>query len=99
MIELFNIILGVFGYIILGYFINKLKLLPKKLINYFDYIGFNIFLPLALIIYFWQVSFPEVDSSGLMIAFFVSGTIIFFIGFFLVDIFFLTKQMTVHYLV
>ena len=88
MIDLINIISGVFGYILLGYLINKFKLLPKKFINYFDYIGFNILLPLALIIYFWQVSFPEVDSSGLMIAFFVSGTIIFFIGFFFSRIFF-----------
>ena len=52
MIDLINIISGVFGYILLGYLINKFKLLPKKFINYFDYIGFNILLPLALIIAF-----------------------------------------------
>ena len=37
MIELFNIVASVFGYIILGYLVNKLKLLPKKYINYFDF--------------------------------------------------------------
>ena len=91
MIDLLNIIAGVFGYILLGYVINKLKLLPKKFINYFDYTGFNIFLPLALIVYFWQVSFPEINSGGLMIAFFVSGTVIFFIGFFFSRFFFSYK--------
>ena len=83
MIELFNIVASVFGYIIFGYIINKLKLLPKKYINYFDFTGFNILLPLALIVYFWQVSFPEIDSAGLMISFFASGIIISMIGFFI----------------
>ena len=87
MIELFNIVSGVFGYIVVGYIINKLNLLPKKYINYFDFTGFNILLPLALIIYFWQVSFPEVDSTGLMISFFASGIIIFIIGFFISKLF------------
>ena len=83
MIELFNIVASVFGYIIFGYLVNKLKLLPKKYINYFDFTGFNILLPLALIVYFWQVSFPDVNTSGLMIAFFGSGTLIFIIGFYI----------------
>ena len=87
MIELFNIVAGVFGYIIFGYIINKLKLLPKKYINYFDFTGFNILLPLALIVYFWQVSFPEINSSGLVISFFVSGIIISIIGFFISKLF------------
>jgi len=87
MIELFNIVAGVFGYIIFGYIINKLKLLPKKYVYYFDFIGFNILLPLALVAYFWQVSFPKVDSNGLMISFFASGIIIFIIGFFISKLF------------
>ena len=33
MIELFNIVASVFGYIIFGYLVNKVKLLPKKYIN------------------------------------------------------------------
>ncbi len=81
MIELFNIVASVFGYIIFGYLVNKLKLLPKKYINYFDFTGFNILLPLALVAYFWQVSFPNINSIGLVISFFGSGTIIFIIGF------------------
>ena len=82
MINLLNIILGVFGYILLGYIINLINIFPKKYLNYFDFTGFNILLTLALIAYFWQVSFPAINSAGLMIAFFVSGTIVFLIGFF-----------------
>lgn len=82
MINLLNIILGVFGYILLGYIINLINIFPKKYLYYFDFTGFNILLPLALIAYFWQVSFPAINSAGLMIAFFVSGTIVFLIGFF-----------------
>ena len=83
MIDLFNIVSSVFGYILFGYFVNKLKLLPRKYIYYFDFIGFNIFLPLALIIYFWQVSFPEINSGGLIFSFFASGILIYVIGFFI----------------
>ena len=53
MIDLFNIVSSVFGYILFGFFVNKLQILPKKYIDYFDFTGFNILLPLALIIYFW----------------------------------------------
>jgi predicted permease len=49
--------------------------------DYFDFTGFNILLPLALIIYFWQVSFPQIDSIGLIISFFASGIFIFITGF------------------
>ena len=53
----------------------------KKYIDYFDFTGFNILLPLALIIYFWQVSFPQINSIGLIISFFASGIFISMIGF------------------
>ena len=81
MIELLNIVSSVFGYILFGFFLNKLQILPKKYIDYFDFTGFNILLPLALIIYFWQVSFPKIDSIGLIISFFASGIFIFITGF------------------
>ena len=81
MIDLLNIVSSVFGYILFGFFVNKLQILPKKYIDYFDFIGFNILLPLALIIYFWQVSFPQIDSIGLIISFFASGIFIFITGF------------------
>ena len=81
MIDLLNIVSSVFGYILFGYFVNKLQILPKKYIDYFDFTGFNILLPLALIIYFWQVSFPQIDSIGLIISFFASGIFIFITGF------------------
>ena len=54
MINLLNIILGVFGYILLGYIINLINIFPKKYLYYFDFTGFNILLPLALIAYFWH---------------------------------------------
>ena len=82
MIELLKIIAGVFGYITIGYIINKINIFPKKLTEYFDLLCFNILLPLALICYFWQVTFPSINSFGLMLSFFGSGIIIFFTGFF-----------------
>lgn len=81
MIDLLNIVSSVFGYILFGFFVNKLQILPKKYIDYFDFTGFNILLPLALVIYFWQVSFPQIDSIGLIISFFASGIFIFITGF------------------
>ena len=81
MIDLLNIVSSVFGYILFGFFVNKLQILPKKYIDYFDFTGFNILLPLALIIYFWQVSFPQINSIGLIISFFASGIFIFVTGF------------------
>ena len=81
MIDLLNIVSSVFGYILIGFFVNKLQILPKKYIDYFDFTGFNILLPLALIIYFWQVSFPQINSIGLIISFFASGIFISMTGF------------------
>ena len=81
MIDLLNIVSSVFGYILFGFFVNKLQILPKKYIDYFDFTGFNILLPLALIIYFWQVSFPQINSIGLIISFFASGIFISITGF------------------
>ena len=82
MIELLKIIAGVFGYITIGYIINKINIFPKKLTEYFDLLCFNVLLPLALICYFWQVTFPSINSFGLMLSFFGSGIIVFFTGFF-----------------
>ena len=87
MIDLLNIVSSVFGYILFGFFVNKLQLLPKKYIYYFDFVGFNIILPLALIIYFWQVSFPQINSIALIFSFFASGIFIFMTGFFISKIF------------
>ena len=81
MIDLLSIVSSVFGYILFGFFVNKLQILPKKYIDYFDFTGFNILLPLALIIYFWQVSFPQINSIGLIISFFASGIFISMTGF------------------
>ena len=83
MIELLKIIAGVFGYITIGYIINKINIFPKKLTEYFDLLCFNVLLPLALICYFWQVTFPTINSFGLMLSFFGSGIIVFFTGFFI----------------
>ena len=37
MIDLLNIVSSVFGYILFGFFVNKLQILPKKYIDYFDF--------------------------------------------------------------
>ncbi len=81
MIELINIIFEVFGYIGIGYLINKINIFPKKFIYYFDLLCFNFFLPLALISYFWQVTFPSINSTGLMLSFFGSGILVFVFAF------------------
>ena len=83
MIDLISIIAGVFGYIGAGYIINKTNIFSKRITEYFDLLCFNILLPLALISYFWQVTFPPINSTGLMLSFFGSGIIIFAIGFFI----------------
>ena len=83
MISLFYTVSGVFGYILLGYIIRKLNFFSNKIIKIFDFISFNILLPIALIVNFWTIKFPEILIYQILIAFFGSGIIIFIIGFYL----------------
>ena len=79
--SLFYVILSVFSYVILGFIIKKYLNVSKKIIIKFDYLSFNILLPLALITYFWQINFPSFNTLSLLFAFFGAGIIVFFIGY------------------
>ena len=80
--NLFFAVIGVFGYIIIGYFIKKLNIIPNLIEKNFNLISFNILLPIALITNFWKIEFPEILVYQLLISFFGAGIIIFIIGFF-----------------
>ena len=78
---MFEAIFSVFVFVITGYIIKKSNILNQKIIEGFNYISFNVLLPLALITYFWKIEFPEINPFYLMSSFFGSGIIIFAIGF------------------
>ena len=79
--SLIYVIFSVFGYVIIGFIIKKFINLSEKITSKFDYLSFNILLPLALITYFWQIEFPRINTLLLLVAFFGSGIIVFIIGF------------------
>ena len=79
--NLIYVIFSVFGYVIIGYVIKKFLNVSEKITNKFDYLSFNILLPLALITYFWQIEFPQINTFLLLISFFGGGILVFLIGF------------------
>ena len=79
--SLIYVIFSVFGYVIIGFIIKKFLNLSEKISNKFDYLSFNILLPLALITYFWQIEFPQINTLLLLISFFSGGILVFLIGF------------------
>jgi len=81
--ELIEIIFSVFGYVIAGYIIRKINIIPDRLIKWFDFISFNILLPLALVAYFWKIQFPTINTFHLLFSFFGSGVLVFLIGFYI----------------
>ena len=83
MTDLFVIILNVFGYVIAGYIIRKINIIPDRIVKWFDFSSFNILLPLALVTYFWKIQFPTINTFHLLFSFFGSGIIVFFIGFYI----------------
>ena len=89
--SLIYVIFSVFGYVILGFIIKKFINLSEKIFSKFDFLSFNILLPLALITYFWQIEFPKIDTLLLLISFFGSGILIFIIGFQVGNLFFKYK--------
>ena len=82
MISLLSIIIGVFGYILIGFVIKKINIIPDQFSKIYNYVSFNVLLPLALITNFWTITFPELIVHQLILAFFGAGIIIFLIGFF-----------------
>ena len=89
--SLIYVISSVFGYVILGFVIKKFTNLSEKITSKFDYLSFNILLPLALITYFWQIEFPKINILLLLISFFGSGILVFIIGFQVGKLFFKYK--------
>ena len=89
--SLIYVIFSVFGYIILGFVIKKFSNISEKITSKFDYLSFNILLPLALITYFWQIEFPRIKTLLLLISFFGSGILVFIIGFQISNVFFKNK--------
>ena len=58
-----NIILpifSVFGYILIGFILKKTNIIKSKYEKLFSSLSFNFLLPLALIVNFWQISFPKI---------------------------------------
>ena len=74
---MFEAIFSVFAFVIAGYTIKKTGILKEKITKSFDYISFNVLLPLALIAYFWEIEFPNIPIVNLMFSFFGAGIIIF----------------------
>ena len=83
MTSLISAVLSVFIYIIIGYVIKKINIIPDKFTKVFDYFSFNILLPIALITNFWLIKFPDVIIYKLIFAFFGAGIMVFVLGFFI----------------
>jgi len=82
MTSLLTTVFGVFGYILVGFIIKKINIIPDQFSKIYNYVSFNVLLPLALITNFWTIKFPELIVHQLILAFFGAGIIIFLIGFF-----------------
>ena len=82
MTSLLSTIIGVFGYILIGFVIKKINIIPDQFSKIYNYVSFNVLLPLALITNFWTITFPELIVHQLILAFFGAGIIIFLLGFF-----------------
>ena len=88
MSSLISTIIGVFGYIFLGFLLKKIDIIPEKIFKYYNSISFNFLLPIALLTNFWSITFPKLIVYELFIVFFSSGIIIFILGFFISKKFF-----------
>ena len=83
MTNLLSAVVSVFIYIIIGYIIKKSNIFPYSITKIFEYLSFNILLPIALITNFWLIEFPNIIVYGLIFAFFGAGIIVFALGFFI----------------
>ena len=89
--------MGVFGYVLAGYIVKKINVVPSKIEKIFSSISFNVLLPLALIVNFWLIIFPNVLVIRLVISFFGAGIIVFIISFLLASNFIDLKLMIALY--
>ena len=76
-------IIAVFSYILAGYILKKINIIPANIEKIFSSISFNVLLPLALIVNFWLITFPNFIFINLIISFFGAGIIVFIISFFI----------------
>ena len=79
MTSLLTTVFGVFGYIFLGFLIKKINIISDKVFAFYNFISFNLLLPIALITNFWNIIFPQLIVHELLITFFGAGIIIFII--------------------
>ena len=91
MTNLLSAIISVFSYILIGFLIKKTNLFSNKICKYYNFISFNILLPITLITNFWTIKFNLVIINELLLTFFGAGIIVFIIGFFISKKFFLFK--------
>ena len=80
---LISTIISVFSYILIGLIIQKINILSKSVYKVYNFIAFNILLPIALITNFWNIKFPDIIIYQLIISFFGSGILIFILGFYI----------------
>ena len=83
MISVLTTISVVFGYILIGYVLKKAGIIPLQIEKIFSNLSFNVLLPIALIINFWLITFPEVVMIKLLTSFFGAGIIVFLLSFFI----------------
>jgi malonate transporter and related proteins len=91
MTSLFSTVFIVFSYILIGFLIKKTNIVSDNISKLYNFISFNIFLPLALITNFWNITFPKLIINELIITFFSAGIIVFILGFFFSKKFFYFK--------
>ena len=73
MTSLITTIFGVFGYIVLGFLIKKTNIISDRFLKFYNFISFNLLLPIALITNFWIIKFPKLIVYELIITFFGTG--------------------------
>ena len=83
MSSVLSTILGVFVYVLIGYIIKKIHIIPINIEKKFSFLSFNILLPLALVTNFWLITFPNIFIIKLLICFFGAGIIVFALSFFI----------------
>ena len=75
-------ILSVFGYVLIGYVLKKIRIIPLQVEKVFSALSFNFLLPLALITNFWMITFPDIFIIKLLICFFGAGIIVYLLSYF-----------------
>ena len=83
MSSIITTILGVFSYVLIGYVLKKIRIIPQQIEKGFSFLSFNLLLPIALITNFWLITFPNVLITKLLISFFGAGIIVFLLSFFI----------------